>query len=253
MKPIIRFIYAFMFLAAVMGAASCSMESETPLNYSIGVYTLERASDSRLYFRADDDTTTFVSTQTLTIPDSLLNTRFYLEFLMSTEKIEGYTYVVEISYLQSVATKTVVNISTQSESDSLGNDMLDLPMIWVSGKYLNVFYSYYTSGNVTHSFSLAQNLYEPTTSPDSIVPLEFRHNDFDDVNPSQYFTNVMSFDLSDLALNRTADFYINIKYHSNTGSYLITSNLKVDVDALNDEQPVYITRPKTRLSLWTHE
>lgn len=247
MKFMPRFVSVLVALLALVMVTSCLPEADPIEPYTVAVWTAQRAQDQQLYFVADDDSTTFVPSYTLTYPDSLLGGRCYVEFNLSTQKKEGYTYVVDVLYIQSVPTWNVFDIHTSTQSDSLGNDPTNVMVAWVSGNYLNMMYQYYGTGTITHNFTLARNYLSTDTAPDSVVNLEFRHNRKLDQAGRRY-DNVTSFDISSVAVGKTSDFYINIKYYHLNGYY---NSFKVKVPIADIKQPVpfYLGRP-FRLSEW---
>ena len=245
----IKYRFVSMLLVVFTSAifVSCLNESEPVEPYTIAVWTAQRAQDQQLYFMADDDSTTFVPSYTLSYPDSLLGKRCYVEFNLRTQKKEGYTYVVDVRYIQSVPPWSLFDIRTANQSDSLGNDPTNIMVAWVSGNYLNMMYQYYGTGTIKHSFTLARNYLSTETVPDSVINLEFRHNRKLD-QAGQRYDHVASFDISSLAVDKTTDFYINIKYYHPNGYY---NSFKIKVPIANIKQPVpfYIGRP-FHLSEW---
>ena len=239
----IKYRFVSMLLVVFTSAifVSCLDNSEPVEPYNIAVWTVQRAQDKQLYFMADDDSTTFVPSYALTYPDSLLGERAYVEFNLSTQKKEGYTYMVDVRYIQSVPTWNVFEIHTTNQNDSLGNDPTGITVAWVSGNYLNMMYKYYGTGTITHNFTLARNYLSTEVTPDSVINLEFRHNRKLDQSGRAY-DHVASFDISSLAAGKTSDFYINVKYYNFNGYY---DSFKMKVPIANIKQPVpfYIGRP----------
>ena len=243
-----RFVSMLLVVFTSVSFVSCLGESEPIEPYTIAVWTAQRAQDQQLYFVSDDDSTTFVPNKTLAYPDSLLGKRCYVEFNLSTQQEVGYTHVIVVQYIQSVPTWGIFDIHTQNQSDSLGYEPTGLELVWVSGNYLNMMYKYYGTGTIKHNFSLARNYFQPESAPDSVVNLEFRHNSRLD-NASEYYYNVVSFDISSLAAGKTADFYLNIKYRT-FDRYYESFKIKVPIAEIKQSAPFYVGRSTFRLSQW---
>lgn len=246
-KLVYRFASILVAAFTLVSVTSCLSDPEPVEPYTVAVWTAQRAQDKQLYFIADDDSTTFVPSYTLSYPDSLLGERCYVEFNLSTQKKEGYKYVVDVRYIQFVPTWNVFDIHTTNQSDSLGNDPTNVMVAWVSGNYLNMMYQYYGTGTIKHTFTLARNYLSTETVPDSVVNLEFRHNRKLDQAGRRY-DNVASFNISSLAVNKTTDFYINIKYYHPNG-YYNSFEIKVPIADIKQPVPFYIGRP-FQLSEW---
>lgn len=243
-----RLVSVLFVLSTIVGITSCLPESEPIVPFTLAVWTAHKAVDQQLYFIADDDSTTFVPRTTLAYPDSLLGKRCYVEFTLSTQQKLGYTYVIDVNYIQYVPMWSMVDIHTESQSDSLGHDPSELALVWVSGNYLNVMYRYYGTGTIKHSFTLARNCFIPETAPDSVINLEFLHNNKND-NAGREYLNVVSYDISDLAASRTTDFYLNIKYRT-FNLYFNTVKIKVPIAEVKQLAPFYLTPPSRSLSQW---
>ena len=249
-KLMYRFLSTLLVFVTCVSITSCLDDSDPVDPYTLAIWTAQKADDQQLYFVADDDSTTFVSSKTLTYPDSLLGKRCYVEFNLTTQQKENYTYVIDVQYIQSVPTWDFVDIYTENQSDSLGYGSSELALVWVTGNYLNMMYRYYGTGTIKHSFALARNYYQPEASPDSVVNLEFRHNDNSD-NALQEYLNVVSYDISSFADGKTSDFYLNIKYRT-FDRYYESLKIKVPISNVRQLAPFYISRPNLRLSQWSH-
>lgn len=245
-KILHRIVLVVVILSTLVGITSCLPEPDPVNPFTLAVWTIHKAEDKQLYFIADDESTTFIPRTTLTYPDSLLNRRCYVEFIFSSEKSEVYTHVIDVKYVQTVSTNSLFDIKTQNHSDSLGNDPAEITLAWVSGNYLNLMYRYYGTGTVKHSFTVARNFFQPVVTPDSIVPIEFRHHMKGD-NAGKEYLNIVSYDISDLAKDRTKDFYIKLKYRT-FNLYFNTATLKVPIADIKQSAPFYLTR-STNFSL----
>jgi hypothetical protein len=107
-------------------------------------------------------------------------------------KPSGIDYLINLERLEKVLFKPV-KVLTAENTDSIGNDPMDVRSIWLAKDFLNLNFGFY-GGNQTHYINLIRY---PGEIPTDTVQLEIRHNDRDD---SGYYalSGFVSFDLSSL-------------------------------------------------------
>ncbi len=110
--------------------------------------------------------------------------------LMDEELPEGIDYLIEISDIDTVLFKPIIELTSEN-SDSLGDDPLQVDDLWIAKDYMNINFSYY-GGQATHFINLAMD--NNSTASDTVT-LEIRHNANGD-NGTYPLASFVSFDLS---------------------------------------------------------
>lgn len=204
-------LYLFLVIASVMVLWSCNEdEGYDPDVVRISLGMLEQSNRS-----------TFGYMVCLDNGDTLLPafSSFYTENEDSIRVLANYTLLGEvdqstntfwarINYLSEVLYKRPVRITT-SNSDSLGNDPIEIQDLWISGDKLNIEFTYYGGGKV-HYINLGY-----TTPNDDSSPLifELRHNSRNDLK-NYYLNGLVSFNLNEFRMNQSDSVQFEVKVNT---------------------------------------
>lgn len=117
------------------------------------------------------------------------------------------TFYVKINDLNNVTFKDIIAISAQN-TDSLGNDPVNITDIWMVGDMLNIEFMYYGYQKI-HFINLGYKTNQKGTI-DEPVELEFRHNANSD-NKAYYLKEIVTFRMDNIieAKNDTINFTVN--------------------------------------------
>ncbi len=247
----ITFISLFVISLIIGGiCTSCSDDSDvTPDLYSV-IATLCRAENGTWFFK-DDDGTTLLLSPSINFREVYLGKRFYLEFsLVSRKKNTDYDLIVQLYHIEQVVVQSVLPISGQAQSDSVGHDPIDVYGMWASGTYINLMYGIYWEGHRAHLINLVQNLSAVKDSMfggHPVVCLELRHNGFSEAELHNYF-GIMSFDYSNLMppFQGSDSVRFSVKYKDYMGEEKVTNIMTPVVSLPQENAPTQLFRASKR-------
>lgn len=117
-------------------------------------------------------------------------------------------FYVRINNLHPVLFKDVIEL-TPENTDSLGNDPVEITAQWIGGGFLNIEFRYFGTGSITHYINLA---YERDTSGQINHPVELLmlHNDNND-SERHVLKGLVSFRLDSLLNDESSQLNYLIK------------------------------------------
>ncbi len=184
MKKLKYMLWGLCLLATTPFFTSC-LDDKEDLTYGISsemqLSTVRLLDNDKLYFEFDDGNTLYPNDgSVLRNYDAQDGQRVFVYYNLLEEKVEGYTYHGDIRLIQDILTKQIIPLTEETE-DSIGDDRINVVEMLIAGGYLNLSFQYYgthTEDN-KHMLNLVQN--ETIEYPESdYIPLEFRHNAYDD-------------------------------------------------------------------------
>jgi hypothetical protein len=124
---------------------------------------------------------------------------------------EDFDYLIEIVDISVITVKPIFMVD-DTNRDTLVSDLITINQLWISGKYMNVAFSYWNSNKV-HYFNLA---YDPTKQDyTGGVVLEFMHDANGD-NPVKRSSEILSFDLSSIDWSGNVPYKILFRFKDRT-------------------------------------
>ena len=157
---------------------SCSYWDEpagnnNPVYGTIGTYEL--TSSKVTYFVLDDGTTLGLNNN-LEIADSLVGTRFYIDFQYAnvTNRTDSFDATINLLNIQQVVTKPILIVETKSQLDSMGVNKINPSWLWCSSHYLNIVYYVMGSNSLPHRVNLIENLIDPMELSGDTLVFELR-------------------------------------------------------------------------------
>ena len=228
------------FLTALLSTSCLSNDSS---GMGGGVYgtigTYEKQSNQP-YFMLDDSLT-MVTTNQLSIADSLIGDRFFLDFqkVQPQDEDPNYNYTVNLLNIQRVVTKPILVVDTKSQLDSMGVDAIIPSWVWCSSHYINIVYYIKGSNGRPHMVNLIENLYQPIKASGDTLVFELKHNDYNDY-PYQELRGVSSFDLTPY-MEQSKDSVLKMQiyymsyYQGLSNLYLVYDMKKQEVVDFNTE------------------
>lgn len=214
-------IYKLSVLLVIIGVlTSCFPDdkgSSTNLSFAIGEMRANAMGDGYLMM---DDSTTMGLIPSLSVKDSVVNMRYYVEGYMADDKhsLPGYTYTMDAIALLPVAVDTVVEANTQEMVNALGADRyrLNANGLFVTGRYLNVFMNLSASGLNKHRIALMHNnVMSVMADEGDTVYVELCHNAHNDSQGREY-RSILSFDLSKYVAAHPNGLVLGVWHYGNT-------------------------------------
>lgn len=207
--------FAVLFLAFIVllmvniAFSSCSDDTESQY---IGYGTVEKTSESNYQIKMDDGYT--LNPQESCIPASFLrdSMRLIVNFTM-LDQLDS-TYNVRINGADTILTKPILPYD-ESKSDSIGNDPVKIGDVWIASGFIN-FDFLYSGGYPYPSERHMVNLLHHSIA-DGILPLEFRHNAFNDQRETVY-RGIVSFPLDKLTKDMEKPVKLQIKYQESANT-----------------------------------
>ena len=185
------------------------------------------------YFVLDDGTTLGLNNN-LEIADSLVGTRFYIDFQYAnvTNRTDSFDATINLLNIQQVVTKPILIVETKSQLDSMGVNKINPSWLWCSSHYLNIVYYVMGSNSLPHRVNLIENLIDPMELSGDTLVFELRHNSLND--PAyQQLRGVGSFDLSPF-MEAAKDTVLKMKVYFYS-FYQGTSSVYLSYDFSKDE------------------
>lgn len=177
---LVRFL-SFLLLSVLL--QSCLKEENDYAQLTIG--TVRLIGDRYYYFDLDNGCTMHPGDTTAVrgyVPVD--GQRVFIHFNLMNQDQPDYDYNATIYQIENILTKDVY-IMPAEKADSIGDDYINITNLWIAQDYLNVQYLFYydRTSEVKHMLNLVVN-----TAADSLwqeadsdyLPLEFRHNAFDE-------------------------------------------------------------------------
>lgn len=124
------------------------------------------------------------------------------------------TFYTKINSVQEVLLKDIIE-RTDANSDSLGDDRVNITDIWQSDNFLNIEFEYFGHGYVQHYINLAK---DDTVSSEPF-DLHFLHNANDDSN-GVLLNGIVSFHLNELQVEGKDSVQYNVTYSNFEGESL---------------------------------
>jgi len=204
-------IFLLAILIPVFIACNKDEEEAEPTVVKMG--TIENPSQStNFYLNQDDSTRVWVLNSDIKYYRPKDKQRVILEYVILTNKPTGssYNHDVKVKDVYEILTKGIFNITTATQ-DSIGNDLIAIRDMWVTGDFLNVEFIY-PGYSKTHFINLVSDTAKAKTYTDNKVHLEFRHNDNNDY-PTYNISGIVSFDISSLRATgvNSVDFVVHTK------------------------------------------
>ncbi len=122
---------------------------------------------------------------------------------------------IKLYHMDFLLSKPIIKLMNKAMDDTLGNDELYKPVVWVSGKYLNVNFVVYQSGTVNHIINLVSDSLD--IDYNKPVDLALRYNRKNDSYLAGGSTTVVSFDLSSIKKADRDSLILNVKIPTNDG------------------------------------
>lgn len=204
---------------------SCLDSDDQSVNGNLGIVTIKPLSDNSYYMQLDDNTT-LLPVNTFT-PPNLKERRAVVSFITLPDSVAGYTYSVQVLYMDSILTKTIVE-DLGAENDSIyGKDPIELHVnsswvkggAWIEDGYITFNFLSHFGGYKKHFLNLVQ------ANSSNPYELEFRHNAYDDPKTT-YQEGLVSFKLDKLPATEGKTVKLKIKYNSYEGDKTIELDYK---------------------------
>lgn len=178
--------------------AGCEHE-ETTYYASLGVI---RITEDSIIIESDAGNRLLVNNPSSVNSDIVDSTRVLADFsLIETPLPPGIDYVIQLISIEKVLFKPVIEL-TEQNSDSIGNDPLQVSNLWLVRDFLNLSFNYLGGGNPHYI-----NLVRPEGPlPQDTIAIEIRHNDRND-SETYLYNALVTFDLTSLQ-NEVADSVI---------------------------------------------
>jgi|GEM_PF-101152 len=180
--------------------AACSIDDgNSSDNYYVGIATVSNPELSGFFiFTLDDSTKMSISATNVSNYKPATGQRIIANYTVLVQKPAGssYDYDVRLNDAYNVLTKNIFKI-TPATQDSIGKDGIVVNSIWVGSDFLNVDFTYYGNGKTHYINLVSDNL---KVYNDGKVHLEFRHNDNNDSQVTNY-RGVVSFNLKSIRVN----------------------------------------------------
>lgn len=188
-----KFFKYILFIGMILGFAACQKDEPEQYYSTLGILT---ESNDSLIIDSDKGNRMYIYNNIGTEIDS--GDRIVAIFkLIDMEVPKGLDYVIEVSSIEKVLFKQIIDYST-IDTNSLGNDPLQVDQLWLAKNFMNLNFTY-LGGQETHYINLVR-----IDSVDSdTVNLEIRHNSNDDQGYYQ-LNSFVSFDLTSIQ-SETAD------------------------------------------------
>lgn len=196
-------------LSATFSFISCSNDDEYSLGkFWLEVGTIEKTSDQDYKIILDKGPVLFPSISN--VPARYLENkmRVYADFTILQDATPGsdIDHYVRVNDLEQLLTKQIIPYS-QTISDSLGMDPIELPEYWIANDFIT-FRFFYAGGENAHMVNLT--IHEETTNEGKTL-LEFRHNAYGDPS-TQSLNSYVTFPLKETFSEVTDSVELCIKY-----------------------------------------
>lgn len=218
-------IYVFIAVLA-FSLFSCNLSNDdySGSNTYGAIGTIQKSSSNEPYFVLDDSTTLYAE-NLKTVPDSIIGQRYFLNFqIEGTGTTSDYDYVVYLNNITKAFTKSILEVNTKEQNDSLNNDAIDPKWIWISGHYVNFLYYVYSPYNTANSIELIHNNYAPIETAGDTLVLEVRFNGDNNSYVDQQNRYAASFDLSPY-IDSISNGVLNVKVYCKTMSSGVISTV----------------------------
>lgn len=195
-----KFILALAAIATLF-FTSCSDDDGYSLDkFWISVVTIENpSSDSYFFFDTDDGERMWTIATNLPYYRPKDGQRVVADYTILSDRPEGSGYDHDAklnNVLYEILTKDIVDITSEN-TETLGNDPIQIEDIWIGGDHLNVEFVY-GGLNKLHYINLGRDI--SGSYNDGKIHLEFRHNANGD-SPSYRMWGMASFRLKPLQQN----------------------------------------------------
>lgn len=203
-------LLAFLVLLMVnIAFSSCSNDTEEQY---IGYGTVDKPDGSG--FRIKLDNGKILNPKESFIPGSILHDsmRLIVNFTILEELDSAYN--VRINDADTILTKSILPYDA-SQSDSIGNDPVKVADVWIANGFINFDFLYSGGHPYPSEKHMINLLNHPVT--DGKLPLEFRHNAFNDQRNTVY-RGVVSFPINRLIKGMEKPVKIQIQYKESTNT-----------------------------------
>jgi hypothetical protein len=188
------------FVVGILALLWAGCENDDTTYYaSLGVI---RITEDSTIIESDAGNRLWVHNPSSVNSDIVDGTRVLADFsLIETPLPQGIDYAIQLISIEKVLFKPVIEL-TEQNSDSIGNDPLQVSNLWLVRDFLNLSFNYLGGGTLHYI-----NLVRPEGPlPQDTVPIEIRHNDRND-SETYLYNALVTFDLTSLQ-NDVADSVI---------------------------------------------
>jgi hypothetical protein len=205
--------FGFLFLIAItVVLSSCLDDAETKQEYiDMGIIT-SVSSQTGLVVKIDEGyvlKSLFVPNQTELEVGKRVMVMYKVD--KTGTDADDFDYLIEIVDISVVTVKPIFMVD-DTNRDTLVSDQITINQLWISGKYLNVAFSYWNSDKI-HYFNLA---YDPTKQDHTVgVMLEFMHDANGD-NLVKRSGEILSFDLTSMDWSGNVPYKILFRFKDRT-------------------------------------
>ncbi|NDW09773.1 NigD-like protein [Dysgonomonas sp. 520] len=173
------FILGVMLFMTILMFSSCDDDDYSLDDFYIDLATVSPIGDSKSFYLILDDKTTLIPVAPLNINYTpKANQRVYIDYTLLSDSYEDYDHAIKINYISNILTKDVSIINTDTQSDSLGYDPIQVKSVWFGDDYLNFRFAF-RYNHKTHFVNLVENKLREYDD-DGKIHLELRHNAYED-------------------------------------------------------------------------
>lgn len=206
-------------LAVFLTLISCeNIRSYPPGDYWTELGVISEDSHKNFYVTLDNNNTLWCSSSNLKNLGVRLNQRVLINYSILNSTSATYSYNVRLHKLDTILTKSIIPINGVNP-DSIGDDPIQVYRAWISGDFVNFYYTI-TGGGKRHHLNLAVD----TAEHQEPITLQLRHNSMQDTMKNMY-AGYISFRLASLrSYIRSDSTHFKLRYKTKNGE-VFTDNI----------------------------